>query len=146
MTDTIRVGVFIEKRRSDSPWTDFTWHVLGADTNPPVEIWTEVRTSDHGSAFLASADLEAHKSDTSGYRENLISGAPKLWIVLRLGEEEAGCELMLVSADPAEGEALTQNGDLLVETVAMPDAVRLWLEAFVREHHVERPFYKRQRE
>jgi hypothetical protein len=146
MHDIIRIGVFIEKRRSENPWADFSWHVLGADTNPPVETWTEIRKNVHGSTFLASADLEVHKSDTAGYRENLNSGAPKLWVVLRPDEGEAGCELMLVSADAAEGEALTQYVDLLIEAVAMPDALRLWLKAFVREHHVERAFYKRQRD
>jgi hypothetical protein len=53
---------------------------------------------------------------------------------------------MLITADPAEGEAMTQNGDLLVEAVTMPDALRLWLEGFVRRHHVERPFHKRKRD
>jgi hypothetical protein len=33
-----------------------------------------------------------------------------------------------------------------VEAVAMPDAVRAQLDAFVADHHVERPFHKRERD
>jgi Protein of unknown function (DUF3305) len=144
--DTLRVGVLIEKRRSMSLWAEFSWHVVGADTNPPVNTWTEIRRSERGTAYLTSADVEVHKSDTLGYSENLNSGAPKLWVVFRPNDDDTECELVLVTADPAEGEAMTQNGDLLVEAVAMPDAMRLWLEAFVREHHVEHAFYKRKRD
>ena len=53
---------------------------------------------------------------------------------------------MTVTADPAEGEASTEAGDNLVETVPMPDGIIEALEAFIAEHHVERPFYKRQRD
>jgi len=51
-----------------------------------------------------------------------------------------------VTADPAEGEALTETGSDLVETVPMPAAVRNTIAAFVAEHHVERSFHKRKRD
>jgi len=51
-----------------------------------------------------------------------------------------------VTADPAEGESFTQVGDDLVEAVPMPVAVRDTIEAFIAEHHVERPFIKRKRD
>ena len=37
------------------------------------------------------------------------------------------------------------GGDL-VEAVPMPDAVRATVEGFVVEHHIERPFHKRERD
>jgi hypothetical protein len=51
-----------------------------------------------------------------------------------------------VTADPAEGESFTQAGDDLVGAVPMPAAVRDMLDAFIVEHHVEQPFFKRERE
>jgi uncharacterized protein DUF3305 len=51
-----------------------------------------------------------------------------------------------VTADPAEGESFTQVGDDLVEAIPMPPAVQAIVEAFVAEHHVERPFVKRKRD
>ena len=50
-----------------------------------------------------------------------------------------------MTADPAEGEAFTQTGDDLVEAVPMPQAVLEVVAAFVADHHVERPFVKRER-
>lgn len=142
------VNVLIEKRRSTSPWAEFSWHVIEVVAGaPPQSHWTEIRKDDHASTYLTGTeDIAAHKSDTSGYRDNLNSGAPKLWVVLRPTDEDPGCELALITADPGEGEAMTQNGDLFVETVAMPEAVRLWLTDFTQKHHIERPFTKRRRD
>jgi hypothetical protein len=53
---------------------------------------------------------------------------------------------MAVTADPAEGEAFTEAGNDLVETVPMPGPIVQAVEAFVAEHHVERPFFKRERD
>ena len=55
-------------------------------------------------------------------------------------------DIVAVTADPAEGEALTESGNDLVDVVPMPEPVRAVVEAFVAEHHVERPFYKRKRD
>ena len=50
------------------------------------------------------------------------------------------------SADPAEGEAMTEAGNDLVETVPMPKAIQEAVANFVAEHHVERTFTKRKRD
>src|SRR5262249_49846812 len=55
-------------------------------------------------------------------------------------------EIFAVTADPAEGEAWTETGSDLVDVVPMPEAVRAAIDAFAAEHHVERPFYKRERD
>jgi hypothetical protein len=49
------------------------------------------------------------------------------------------------TADSAEGEAFTEAGGNLVESVAMPEMLREEIESFVAEHHVEREFFKRTR-
>ena len=43
----------------------------------------------------------------------------------------------LVTADPSEGEGMTEAGNDIVEPVPMPDIVRDMVAAFVAEHHVE---------
>jgi hypothetical protein len=55
-------------------------------------------------------------------------------------------ELLMVTADPAEGEAMTEAGNNLVDTVPMPLAVQQTLASFVSEHHVEHRFSKRERD
>lgn len=54
--------------------------------------------------------------------------------------------LDLVTADPAEGEAMTLVGDSIVDSVPMPAAIEQALAAFIAEHHVEREFVKRKRD
>ena len=73
-------------------------------------------------------------------------GAPVLWVVLRPTAVDPPYEVVAVTADPAEGEAYTEAGNDLVEVVAMPEAVREIVAAFVAEHHVEREFFKRKRD
>jgi hypothetical protein len=51
-----------------------------------------------------------------------------------------------VTADPAEGEGLSEPGQGIVEAVLMPEALRDMIAAFVAEYHVERPFQKRIRD
>jgi len=72
--------------------------------------------------------------------------AAKLWVALRPTGGEPPYALFAVTADPAEGEAWTETGSDLVDTVAMPAPVQAQIARFVAEHHVERPFYKRQRD
>jgi hypothetical protein len=55
-------------------------------------------------------------------------------------------DILTVTADPSEGEALTDAGNNLVATVPMPAAVIETIDNFIAEHHVERPFSKRQRD
>jgi hypothetical protein len=69
-----------------------------------------------------------------------------LWVILRRTESASGVELRGVTADPAEGEALTGAGNDVVESVPMAASIRETVGAFVARHHVERPMFKRQRD
>jgi len=87
-----------------------------------------------------------HRTETASYRDNLATGSPALWVVLRETGAEPPYALYLVTADPAEGEALTGAGNDLVATVPMPDSIKEAVSSFITEHHVERSFIKRQRD
>jgi hypothetical protein len=74
---------------------------------------------------------------------------PALWVVLRpkrANSASPAFELLMVTADPAEGEALTDAGNDLVATVPMPAAIWETIDGFNAAHHVERTFSKRKRE
>jgi hypothetical protein len=144
----IAVGVVVERRRARSRWADFLWRpvsVVVEETS--VAPWTPLDTAPEVTLFYAgSAVIELHRTETAGYRNNLASGAPALWVALRPATSEQPYELIAVTADPAEGEALTDAGNNLVESVPMPADVLLTVVEFVAEHHVERPFQKRRRQ
>jgi hypothetical protein len=90
--------------------------------------------------------IELHRTETTNYRDNLASGAPALWVALRPVASERPYEILAVTADPAEGEAFTDAGGNVVEAVPMPPEVVESVVQFIAEHHVERPFVKRQRD
>lgn len=144
----IPIGVVVERRRADSPWIDFTWRPTAVlPGTPETSAWTQLSADGDATLFYAGAtEIAFYASETGNYRDNLVSGTPALWVALRPTGVEPPYDLVAVTADPAEGEGYTQNGDHLVEAVPMPEAIRALLEAFVAEHHVERPFYKRKRD
>jgi hypothetical protein len=115
--------------------------------NASAAPWTPFDTAPETSLFYAGqAVIELHRTETVNYRNNLASGAPALWVALRPAASERPYELIAVTADPAEGEAFTDAGSNLVETVPMPPDIVAAVAAFIAEHHVERPFLKRRRQ
>jgi hypothetical protein len=144
----IPVGVVVERRKAVSQWTDIIWRpvaVLGG--LPDADPWTLLATEGNAATFYAgAADIELYRSETDNYRSNLTSGAPSLWVALHATGGDPPYEIAVVTADPAEGEALTEPGQAIVEALAMPDPVRDAIASFVAEHHVERAFQKRRRD
>ena len=144
----IPVGVVVEWRKAASPWIDMVWRPIGVlGGTPEAAPWTMLEADDDRASFYAgAAEVALYRTETGHYRDNLNSARPSLWVSLRPTGVEPPFEIVAVTADPAEGESFTQAGDDLVEAVPMPPAVRTIVEAFVAEHHVERPFVKRKRE
>jgi hypothetical protein len=142
------VGVVVEKRKLNNPWAEFSWRQVAVLPGAPdTAPWTILDEQHEVRWFYAgSSEVELFPGSGGYYRHNLLSGEPSLWVVLRPTGLEPPFEVFMVTADPNEGEAFTQAGNDLVEAVAMPDAIREAIEAFVAEHHVETQFVKRQRD
>ena len=144
----IPVGVVVERRKAKSPWLDFLWRPVSVLAGTPSAApWTPIGAKEDRAIFYAGVGvIELFRSETANYRDNLASGEPTLWVVLRPTASEPAYEVLTVTADPAEGEAFTDAGNDLVETVPMPAEIIKTIDDFVAEHHVERPFVKRRRE
>jgi hypothetical protein len=142
------VGVLVERRKAASEWLDFSWRPVSVLAGEPSAApWTVLSTEADATTFYAgAATVDLYRTETGNYRDNLASGAPALWVILRPTGAEPPYQIVAVTADPAEGEAMTEAGNDLVDTVPMPDIIRHAIESFVAEHHVERPFFKRQRD
>jgi hypothetical protein len=145
---TISVGVVVERTKGSSQWVDYLWRPLSVLTGTPdTAPWTQLSGDDERATFYAgAAAIELHRTETGNYRDNLATGEPLLWVVLRRTESEPPYSLFAVLADPAEGEAMTEAGNDLVETVAMPESIKEVTAQFIAEHHVERQFVKRKRD
>jgi hypothetical protein len=144
---SIPVGVVVERRKANSPWIDFIWRGIGVlPDEPELKPWTILRDEGEATLYYAgSAAIDLYRSETARYRENFASQLPSVWVVLSPSEGAWPYAVAAVTADPAEGEAFTQAGANLVETVPMPVVLRNTIEKFIAEHHVEREFFKRKR-
>ena len=142
------VGVAVERRRASSPWVEHVWSPVAVLAGvPEARPWTEISGGPEATRFFAgAASVELHRAEAALYRENLASGSPALWVVLRPTGSDPPFEVKAVTADPAEGEAYTEPGTDLVEQVAMPEPIRTAIAGFVAEHPVEHSFTKRQRD
>ncbi len=145
---TFRVGVIVERRPATSQWAEYSWRVAQVLVDSPDIPAGTVLREEGGirSVFVGNTELELHSIESVNYRDNLNSGQPNLWIVLKAGQGCTEIDLLAVLADPAEGEAMSEAGDLIVEMVPMPAPLAAEAARFVAEHYVEQRFIKRIRE
>ncbi len=145
--ETMALGVVLERRRSQSPWQDWTWRPVAVipGAAPLEDGWRLLREGDGWAHFhAATIPLELYRSDTEGYRLNLSQEPPRLWVALR--PDDAGAAVpFFVTASAHECEVYQVSGSETVETVPMPPEVLALLRDFVDQHHVDVPFEKRER-
>ena len=144
---SLDVGILVARRKLSGPWADYAWLPHGVlPAVPATAPGTRLGGDDGDGIFYAGAStLRLHASETAHYRDNLASGRPALWVVLQPVAGDA-YEVASVTADPYEGEALTQGNGEIVEAVPMPTEIRETIAEFVAAFHVERPFTKRRRD
>ncbi len=147
-TMTMQVGVVLEKRKARSVWLDVIWEAHSVLAEPAAAAaGSPLGRDGEGELFYAGAAvLEAHTIETAYYRDNLATGKPQIWVVLRAQGGIGLPEIVKVTCDPTEGEGYTETGWDTVNTVAMPEPIVAALMAFVDEHHVDRPILKRKRD
>ena len=118
----IPVGVVIERHKASSPWIDFTWRAVDVlDGVPDAAPWTVLRAAGDVTTFYGgAADIELYRSETAHYRDNLATGAPGLWVIMSPTDADPPYKILTVTADPSEGEGLTESAVNVVEQVPMP--------------------------
>jgi hypothetical protein len=144
------VGLVLERSRGSGPWAEWHWLPVAVLPVPPETApWTRLRAGAERERYYAGAyPVTLYSTETANYLENLATGAPKLWVVLRAVLPDPPIEVTVVTADPSEGEAFTESGldSAVVNTVAMPPEIAAAVAAFAEAHHVERDFTKRKRD
>jgi Protein of unknown function (DUF3305) len=144
----ISVGVVVECRKAASTWVEEVWRPVSVLYGVPDAVpWTKLSSDEKAAMFYAGkAEVELYRSEVENYSRNLASQAPLVWVSLHETGNEAPYEIAAVTVDPAEGEALTEPGQALVEAVPMPEALREAVAGFIDAHFVEQPFEKRVRD
>ncbi len=144
----IPVGVVVERRKASSPWADLLWQPVAVLPGlPEATPWTELtRDGDTVTYYAGPGEIALYRTEADNYRRNLESGAPSVWVALEATGGEPPFEIAAVTADPAEGEALTEPGQAIVEAVAMPESVGDAIARFVAQYPAAPPFTKRKRD
>ena len=143
-----RIGVVVERRALDNPWTDHAWlPVAVLPEEPETPAWTELA---RGPGFIryyaGGAALELFPRETETLVHNLDSGAPQVFVTLRRQAGEREIALHAATACVGTAEVMTEAGDDIVHPVPMPAEIAAWVAEFAARHHVERPKYKRERQ
>lgn len=151
ISDSMKVGVVLERRRLDDPWRDYTWHAVEVVPGAPADISWRALGKDEGSVryLAATLPIEIFRKETESYRINITGRNPRVFVVLRPeSDSPPGREMypFLVTVCPGEASSYGLGGDETVDAVPMPDEIRAWVEDFIARHHVEEPFVKRQRD
>ena len=150
--ESITVGVVVEKRPAANPWVDYLWQAVvvlpGLPDTAPMTLLQRDDTplGPVERYYLGASELVLASVETANYRDNLMSGTPKLWVVMVDNAPEPGLSLRTVTADPAEGEAHTETATNIVEALPMAPEIAGFVADFVDRHHVEREFFKRKRD
>ena len=145
---TIAVGVVVERTKGVTQWSEFAWRpvsvLTGAPATPP---WTKLSDDGERATFFAGiADIELYRTETTYYRAISNPGRRLCGSRCAPPDTEPPFVIAVVTADPAEGESLTEPATDMIEQVPMPEAIQQLVAAFVAEHHVEQPFVKRKRD
>ncbi len=149
-TQSIPVGVVIERRRVDHPWQDFEWlPVAVVPGAAPIDDWKELARGDGWIRYLAATmPLELHRKETEGYKVNLSNDPPVVYVVMSpCDESDSGhdVEATHIFASAFDAQDYLDSGECIVEGVPMPVDIIAWVEAFCEAHHVDEPFHKRKR-
>ncbi len=142
----LRLGLLGRRVQSDKPWSQP--HVLPSAVfwgESPLMPRTRISARDGVEIwYLGAANLSLHPGDAMHYRDNLATGAPRVWVAIR-GEAPENVEIVLLTADPYEGEGLAGDPALVVEALPLPPEAIAPLNEFVARYYVEIPFEKRKR-
>src|SRR5260221_13388267 len=134
------IGVIVARKKLKSPWTEHAWlpyTVLPAV--PSAACWTSRGTDgEHKLFYVGHSVLTLHASETAH------SGRPSLWVSLPLLSGDA-CGICKVTADPYEGEALTEGIGGILEGVPAATENQAPTAGFFGAFPVDRPVTKRDR-
>ena len=151
--ESLPLGIVLEKASIEHRWASHRWRpvdvIPGAPALDPTGPWRILDSGERWTRFHAGTlPIELYRKETEGYRLNLSQEPPRLFVILRSGEDaesEHDWVPIHATACPYEAQDYLDSGDDLVEAVAMPPAIVAFVQDFVDRYHVDEPFVKRKR-
>lgn len=148
-SETMQVGIVLERRRIESRWQDHVWQPVSVIPGAaPADGFRLLQGGKGWAQYLAATlPIELHRTETDGYRHNLSQTRPMVYVILRKeeGAFEDAPRPFKATVCPYEAQGYSESGGDAVEPVPMPDVIAAWVQDYVARHHVDRPFVKRKR-
>jgi len=113
---------------------------------PDAADWTPLAVKGETTTFYAGgAEIELYRTETDSYRRNLASAVPAVWVALHETDGDPPYTIASVTADPAEGEGLSEAGLGVIERLprSSPSTIS---SAFLRSASATRPIRERSRD
>ena len=141
------LGVVVERREGASRWQRWSWRAVAVLPGAPAASWRELARGDGWIRWhAATLALTLHRKETEGYRVNLASRTPAVYVVLRPAVDGGGLVPVRVTASAFDAQDHLDSSEDQVDPVPMPEALAAWVQGYAQRHHVEEPFRKRRRE
>ncbi len=146
--DTMPIGVVLRRAPGVTRWAAWTWKAVDVLPGAGQADWRVLRQEgDVTDYHAATPTLELHGADTEAYLHGLNALTPSLYTVMReTDNNERPLEIVLMTASPYEAQDYADNGEDIIEKIAMPPVVQAWVSDFVDAHHREEVFKKRKRD
>jgi len=150
-TQTLDIGIVLERRDVDHPWKDHDWRSVSVQTDVAVfgdaGAWHEIARGDGWIRYVtAPLTLQLFARETEGYKYNLSNDVPAVYVIWREDEDSpADISPFHATVCPYEAQTYLDGDEELVESIPMPAEVAAWLAEFVAAHHIDEPFFKRKR-
>lgn len=142
------VGVVLRRTPGVTRWAAFAWRAVAILPGAEAANWKLLREEGETAEYhAATVTLTLYRSDTEAYVHGLSAQVPCVYVICReTGRAADPFDIVTVTASPYEAQDYSDNGEDIVEKVAMTPQVLAWVMAYVDEHHEEETFVKRRRD
>ncbi len=142
------LGVVIRRSPGVTPWARWCWRAVAVLPGAGTADWTELRREGETVEYHAATPiLTLWAAEAEAYLANLSDRVPSIYVVLRdEAPDDAPFEVVLATASPYEGQDYADNGEDIVEKVAMPAGLIAWVRDFAQKHRADQAFVKRRRD
>ncbi len=148
-SQSMPVGVVVRERPGVTRWARRSWQAVALVPGAGPGLWQELRREgDVVDRHAATVQLTLWRTDTEAYLTALNGRPPSVYAILRRppgSALDARPEVLTVTASAYEAQDYADNGEDIVERLAMSPGLEAWIAEFVSRHHVEEPFVKRKR-
>ena len=147
---TVPLGVVLRRSPGVTRWAKWAWKAVAVIPGAGPAHWKELTAKDGVTEFhAATVPLELHATEVESIRKSLMMKPPAVWVVLDTEgsvDNAHGIDVHTVTASADIAGDYTDSAEVIVEPVAIPDALLGTIREFCDRHYKETAFKKRRRD